>query len=298
MCIFAAAKCSAVLFIGIKCMSVCLPENVFYACLTHVPLVVEYPAFVKPIYMGAAQAEGLLNLRDLAPEWERFHSVLGATAGAFAMKNYLLTLPQEIRHVGICQYRKFLTVERIGAPASNYQVMDVICAVQMEQFDIAGLMLPKNSSYLIGRPGQFSINGENYGYLYQYKDVHHVEDFLRFSAIAVELGVLSKQELCPFFDEKIFFPGGIELGVMPADFWIKHISAIESVVRACIEQHPIRRADAQARVWAFCAERLGSYFLLKQLRAQTQQGVDWLSTHTGQLNLVVEAGVQDYVPGV
>jgi hypothetical protein len=279
-------------------MPACLPDNLFYACLTHVPLQVEYPAYVTPIYMGEAQGEGKLNLRDLAPEWEQYHPVLGATVGAFAMKNHLLSLPREIKHVGICQYRKFLSVDRIGAPASNYQVMDVITAQQMRQFDIAGLMLPQNSDYLIGKPGQFALNGESHGYLYQYKDVHHVEDFLRFTAVAVELGVLGKQEVCPFFDEKIFFPGGIELGVLPAEFWIAHISAIESVVRACVELHPVRRAGAQARVWAFCAERLGSYFLLRQLRAQAVAGTDWLSQHTGQLNLLVEPGEQGYIPGV
>ena len=279
-------------------MSACSPESLFYVCLTHVPLQVEYPGYVTPLYMGEAQGAGKLNLRDLAPEWEPYHPVLGSTAGAFAMKNYLLTLPGDITHVGICQYRKFLSHKRIGVPADNYQVMDVVSAAQLEDVDLEQLMLPQTSDYLVGKPGQFTLNGENHGYLYQYKDVHFVEDFLRFTAIAVELGVLSKQEVCPFFDEKIFFPGGIELGVMPAEFWIRHISAIESVVRACVERYATTRPGAQARIWAFCGERLGSYFLLRQLRAQALAGADWLSTHTGQLNLLVEPGEQSYVPGV
>ncbi|MEK1904332.1 MAG: hypothetical protein AAAB13_01000, partial [Pseudomonas sp.] len=65
-------------------------ENLFYACLTHVPLEMDFPEYVTPIYMGEAQAPGRLNLRDLAPEWEPYHPVLGATAGAFALKNLLL----------------------------------------------------------------------------------------------------------------------------------------------------------------------------------------------------------------
>lgn len=278
-------------------MTACVPESLLYACLTHVPLQVEYPAYVSPIYMGEAQGAGLLNLRDLAPEWEPYHPVLGSIAGAFAMKNYLLGLSREIHHVGICQYRKFLSRGRIGVQAENYQVMDVLSAEQMQAFDLADLLLPKGSDFLIGKPGQFTLNGTNHGYLYQYKDVHHVEDFLRFTAVAVELGVLSKQDVCAFFDEKIFFPGGIELGVMPVDFWIRHITAIESVVRECVRLHPTRRGGIQARVWAFCAERLGSFFLLNHLRALTPVG-DWLSPHTGQLNLVVQPGEQHYTPGV
>ena len=272
-------------------------ENLFYACLTHVPLEMDFPEYVTPIYMGEAQAPGRLNLRDLAPEWEPYHPVLGATAGAFALKNLLLQRP-EVRRVGICQYRKFMTRERIGTQADNYQVMDVLSAEQIDPVQLAAQMLPQASDFLIGKPGQFSLNGVNHGYLYQYKDVHHVEDFLRFAAAAVELGLLDKQEVCPFFDEKIFFPGGIELGVLPAEFWIRHISAIEAVVRRCIELHPTQRADGQARVWAFCAERLGSYYLLRQLRSLTPAGGDWLSPHTGQLNLLVKSGESSYVPGI
>ncbi|UUY09023.1 hypothetical protein LRS11_03030 [Pseudomonas sp. J452] len=279
-------------------MPVCPPENLLYACLTHVPLQVEFPSYVTPIYMGEAQGAGRLNLRDLAPEWEPYHPVLGATAGAFALKNLLLSQPGSIRQVGICQYRKFLSRERIGAQAQNYQVMDVLSAEQMGEFALADLMLPSESDFLIGKPGQFTLNGQNHGYLYQYKDVHHVEDFLRFTAVAVELGVLSKQEVIPFFDEKVFFPGGIELGVLPAEFWVSHITAIESVVRRCVQLHDTRRPDLQGRVWAFCAERLGSYFLLRHLRAQAASGPDWLTRHTGQLNLLVPAGEQHYVPGV
>ncbi|WJN59983.1 hypothetical protein [Pseudomonas sp. SO81] len=273
------------------------PSSVLYACLTHVPLEVDYPDYVTPIYMGEAQGLGRLNLRDLAPEWEPHHPVLGSIAGAFALKNLLLQRPG-VTHVGICQYRKFMTRERIGVQADNYQVMDVLSTEQIDRQVLSEQMLPQASDYLIGKPGQFTLNGVNHGYLYQYKDVHHIEDLLRFTAVAVELGVLDRQEVIPFFDEKIFFPGGIELGVLPADFWLPHISAVEAVVRRCVELHPTQRPDVQARVWAFCAERLGSYYLLRQLRRLPSSNGDWLSRHTGQLNLLVKSGERSYVPGV
>lgn len=272
-------------------------QHLFYACLTHVPLEIEFPEYVTPIYMGHAQEAGKLNLRDLAPEWEVHHPALGGTAGAFALKNLLLQRP-EITHVGICQYRKFMTRSRMGVQASNYQVMDVLTPGQINPTELGQQMLPsQGSDFLIGKPGQFLLDGINHGYLYQYKDVHHIEDFLRFTAAAVEVGALDRQEVCPFFDEKIFFPGGIELGVLPAQFWIRHISAIESVVRRCIELQPTTREGTQARVWAFCAERLGSYYLLRELRAISPPDGDWLSPHCGQLNLLVQDGEPGYVPG-
>ncbi len=273
-------------------------ERILYACLTHIPLEMDFPDYVTPLYMGEAQGEQRLNLRDLAPEWEAYHPVLGGTAGAFALKNLLLRHP-EIQHVGICQYRKFLTRERIGVQADNYQVMDVVAAEQLDREVLAAQMLPSaGEDFLIGKPGGFALNGVNYGYLYQYKDVHHIEDFLHFTAAAVEVGALDRHEVCPFFDEKIFFPGGIELGVLPAEFWIQHISAIESVVRRCIERTPTIRSGAQARVWAFCAERLGSYYLLRKLRSLEAPDGNWLSRHCGQLNLLVKSGELNYVPGV
>ncbi len=271
-------------------------DGLAYACLTHVPLWVNYPAYVTPLYSGQAQGEGLLNLRDLAPEWEPYHPVLGGSAGAFAFKNYLLKHRPQARQVGICQYRKFISRKRIGTQAANYQVMDVLPKGQLDALPLAELMLPGNESFLIGQPGQFTMNGTNFDYLYQYKDVHHVEDFLRFTAEAVELGVLDKNEVPVFFQEKIFFPGGVELGFFPADFWIQSITALENVVRACVNRYPTRREGTQARIWSFCMERLGSYFLIRHLRSQ-DPSVDWTQRHRGQLNLITEDESTHYVAG-
>ena len=267
-----------------------------YACLTHVPLWVDMPPYVTPIYSGEAQGPGRLNLRDLAPEWEPFHPVLGGTAGAFALKNLLLRQYPEATQVGICQYRKFVSRKRLGLPAQNYKVMDVLDRAQLQARVLAEAMLPDGPGFLVGQPGQFAVGDVSYDYLYQYKDVHHVEDLLRFTSEAVELGVLHKNEVIPFFGEKVFFPGGIELGFFPAGFWIASISAVESVVRVCVQRYPMRREGAQARVWSFCVERLGSYLLLKHLR--TLHGpTDWLTNLTGHLNLITEDSSAGYVPG-
>ena len=59
-------------------------------------------------------------------------------------------------------------------------------------------------------------------------------------------------------------PGGIELGVFPADFWLRSVTAIESVVRACVQRFNVVRDGYDARAWAFCVERLGSYVVLRR----------------------------------
>ena len=267
-----------------------------YACLTHVPLWVDYPDYVTPIYSGQAQGAGKLNLRDLAPEWEPYHPVLGGSAGAFAFKNYLLKHRPDVQQVGICQYRKFVSRSRIGTQASNYQVMDVLSKKQLDTLPLRDIMRPPDEGFLIGQPGQFTMNGINFDYLYQYKDVHHIEDLLRFTAEAVELGVLHKSEVQHFFGEKFFFPGGIELGFFPAAFWIRSITALEAVVRACVQRFPARREGTQARVWSFCMERLGSDMLIRELRG-SQDSEHWTQRHRGCLNLITEDDSVDYVPG-
>lgn len=270
-------------------------DNVVYACLTHVDPWFTYPEYVINIYSGDAQGPGKLNLRDLAPEWEQHHPVLGGSAGAFAFKNYLLREHPGVKQVGVCQYRKFVSRHRIGSPAKNYQVMDVVSKCQVQEIPLHDELL-SDHAFLIGKPGQFLINGAEFDYLYQYKDVHHVEDLLRFTAEAVAQGLISKNDVHPFFGEKIFFPGGVELGLFPADFWIETVTGIESVIRACVSRYGTRRDGVQARVWSFCMERLGSYLLIKHLR-KLHPRENWLAIYGGQLNLVTEDDSADYVPG-
>lgn len=269
-------------------------NGLVYGCVTHVPLWIDFPDYVTPICLGEAQGPGRQNLRDLAPEWVPYHPVLGGSAGSFALKNYVLQQPH-VKQVGLCQYRKFVTRQRIGVPSANYQVMDVLSkqqlAAQGHEASLFELMQPGTTPFLIGHPGAFAMNGVNHDYLYQYKDVHHVEDFLRFTAAAVELGVLSKQEVDPFFRETIFFPGGIELGFYPVDFWVKGITDLEKVVRYCVQHHPEPRTGSQLRSWAFCMERLGSFMVLKYIRTHG------LQHPFGYLNLITEEDSLNYVPG-
>jgi hypothetical protein len=270
----------------------------FYACLTHVPLRVDFPSYVKTIHLGEAQAPGQLNLRDLAPRWEPYHALIGGCAGTFALRAYIAAHAPDAAHVGICQYRKFMTRTRIGTPAVNYQVMDVIARDRLDTAVMAEAMLPGARDFLIVRPGQFLLNGTRHDVLYQYKDVHHVQDLLRFVAMAVDLGVLDKHEVGLLFGETVFMGGGIELGIFPAAFWLPAITAMEEVTWACVHRyHDTNREGAQRRVWAYCLERLGSYLLLRHMRA-LHGPVAWIDQYAGYLNLVNDGDSAAYVPGI
>lgn len=267
------------------------PE-LLYVCFTHVEQPFQYPPFVSTMYLGEAQGAGKANLRDLAPEWEPHHPLLGATAGSFALKNYIVENQLKVRHVGICQYRKFVSTERVsGVAASNYPLMDTVSRASLDEGLLSRAMLPGDREFLLGKAGV--VKG---GYFNQYRDAHVAEDFLRFTAEAVELGVLSRQDVMTFFTNDGFMPGGLEIGVFPADFWVRAISSVEAVVRGCIERYPGRRQGYQVRAWAFCAERLGSFLLLKHL-ASTYDTSTWQEQFLGQLNLVTEDEQAMYVVG-
>ncbi|RXZ30977.1 hypothetical protein D9O50_17605 [Oxalobacteraceae bacterium CAVE-383] len=269
--------------------------DLVYGCITHVPLPVAFPDFVLPFYLGDSQGPERLNLRDWAPEWEPYHPIVAGQLGNFALKNYILKHHPDVKRIGVCLYRKFISRERIsGVPAEDNWMMDVVSDSDFEKQDLAGMMAPGEQDFLIGQTCGFTLNGESAGYLLHYSHAHHAEDLLRFTAEAVELGVLQASEVDAFFNEKVFLMGGIEIGVFPAAFWLAAVAAIESTIWACVQRYPVQREGYQTRAWAFCAERLGSYLLLKYLRQQ--YGDPGYEKFFGQLNLITKGDATLYVP--
>ena len=228
-----------------------------YACVTHVPLWVQYPSHVETIHLGDAQRDGVLNLRDLAPEWGPYHPLLGGTAGTFALKNHVLRHHPQATSIGICQYRKFVSRERIHRNvAQGYRVMDMVPKDRLSPDLLTDVMRPREP-FLLSKPFTLSNWRRHSDYLEQYARVHRAMDLLRLSAEAVEQGVIDNDGATRFLGEDMFMVGGVELGVFPADFWLPTVTAIESVVRECIRRYQPAPEGYQLRAWAFCTERLG-----------------------------------------
>jgi len=269
--------------------------ELIYGCITHVELPIRFPDFVTPIYLGESQAPGRLNLRELAPQWVPYHPIVGGMVGNFALRNYILAHHPDVKRIGVCMYRKFISRERIsGVPAEENWMMDVVSDKELERQTFDSMLDPGTGDLLVGKTCGFLSDGQSAGYLKHYASAHHVEDLLRFAAAAVELGVLHSREVELFFDERVFFMGGVELGVFPAAFWLKSIADIEAVAWACVQRYEVKREGYQSRAWAFCAERLGSYLLLRYLRSIC--GGDNFEQYMGQLNLITRGDQTLYVP--
>lgn len=270
-------------------------EDLFYGCITHVPLPVAFPDYVTPFYLGESQGPGKLNLQDLAPQWVPYHPIIGGMAGNFALKNYVLAHHPRVKRIGVCMYRKFISTGRIsGVAAEDNWMMDVISDSDLQQQTLGQMMAPGDTPFLIGKTCGFTVGGQEAGYLLHYLHAHHGEDLLRFTAAAVELGVLDKTDIDAFFNEKVFLIGGIELGIFPAAFWLDTVTAIEKTVWHCVQTFPVVREGYQKRAWAFCAERLGSYLLLKHIDTHYRaQGGH--AGFAGQLNLITQDDAVRYV---
>jgi len=290
----------------VECTAIAAPRGLAYGCVTHVPLLVDYPAFVESIRLGEAQTEGGLNLRDLAPEWEPHHPLLGGLAGTFAWKRHVVERCPEATHVGLCQYRKFVSHRRLGwRSAKSYSSMDLVSPSVLTRSVLDEAMRPP-SDWLLSPAFDLSSWRKSSDYLTQYGRAHQIEDLLRFTAEAVEQEVLDKAEAVAFLAEDMLLPGGIELGVFPAPFWIANVTALESVVRVCVRRFPLSHRGYDARAWAFCSERLGSYLVLRQLRSlsgfewrvrawRAATPKHWSRRFVGRLNLITSA--DDYVIG-
>jgi hypothetical protein len=198
------------------------------------------------------------------------------------------------KYVGICQYRKFVSHYKIGVTADNYQVMDITTNHSLDKASLADAMIANKIKPLISQPGQFLQQDRKYNYLYQYKDVHHIEDILRFTAQLVENNVINKEDAYLFLNEEIFIPGGLELGIYPIDFWMSTMTQLEKVVSECISLFPTNREGYQSRAWAFCMERIGSYLILKELKKDPEGPFSYF----GYLNLINDDGSNSYTPGV
>ena len=274
-----------------------------YVCFTHVPLTVDYPAYVQPLFLGSAQHDGVLNLRDVAPEWEKWHPILGSLAGVFAWRKHVLQHRPHASQVGICQYRKFVSNRRLSrTTAPSYRVMDVAASSDLTTSLLDSAMRPR-SGWLLPRPLRLDSQRRGDDFIQQYGRVHHLPDFLRFTAEAVEHKLLDAAEVRPFFVEKALLPGGLELGVYPAPFWLETVGKLEEIVRSCVQRFPIDHVGYNARAWGFCAERLGSYVVMRRLRGPSTRGPSpigriWNSAglprrDVGHLNLISD-DLSDY----
>lgn len=221
---------------------------------------------------------------DLIPEGQTLHQKLSGGFGPMVINHLLQTTTQSDECVTLWQYRKFVTRERYGRPSNVYGGTH-----ELSVAEAASLVLSADPE-----PGQSLLFSSllQVGSIYQqYVECHHIADLLRYTALAVDLGVLTAAESHTFLQCPWLVIGGIELGTYPLSWWQETFSALEKVATAFIAQHqPVNLTDPyQKRALAFCQERLGSFLLLRDVTATCNNNIP--KNLFGTVHSVTSSGV-------
>lgn len=191
---------------------------------------------------------------------QELHQQLSGAIGPMVIRNIIKEMNLTDGNITIWQYRKFVTREKYGNPSVDYGGTHDVGAKEAS----ANPIIPQPAEgiqYIASTPMQL-------GNLYQqYANFHHISDLLKYTALAVDLGVISEKESFLFLNCAHLIIGGIELGTYPVAWWQAAFGNLQAVSLMFVKNFkPFDQNDPyQKRAVAFCQERLGSYLLLKQL---------------------------------
>jgi hypothetical protein len=255
-------------------------------CVSHEPPLVPESLFDHAIGIGEYRPTRGAHVSALDPFWDRMRQLAYGAAG-----NYVIPRAMDVEActtdvTGIFSHRKIVVRSSIGRAALKYPVYREISVAVASELSIIEVHPREESEFLIGGPLHFPQ-----GIISQYAQMHHAIDLICYLSIAAEIGVLTAAELREFSLDTMFVPGGCELGVYPTDWLRATLGKLERLGREFVTRCGDRISTYdryQVRAVGFLAERLGSYFLLKELRSRFPEGIP--TTLIGSLCVIVPEG--------
>lgn len=238
--------------------------KIYKFCICHEAPYHQLEEDVTIIWLGDADVpvdytSRAIIVKKLFPDLDFYRPYLLGAAGILAAKRILelVANPNDEDVVQISLYRKIVSSDAVGNPSQSYPGMRLLekgAPVDPRQ------LLPSQGQYLLTRPRLLT------SYLHQYGMCHRAQDLLRYTAIAMDLGIIENTNaLTEFFGLQIFIPGGL-FGCLPAKQFMEIAEKIENVsLTYCLMHRPTDIDLYQRRAVAFCNERLESYLLLRTL---------------------------------
>jgi hypothetical protein len=240
-------------------------------CVSHEAPLVPNELFDLVIGIGDYRPKHGSHISALDPFWDKARPYAYGAAGNYVVPRMIPQGSHKPEVVGICSHRKIIVRNTVGHEAAKYPVYREITASTAVALPPAEQRPRDDNEFLIGAPIQFS-----HGVVRQYAQMHRAIDLFDYMSIGAQLGVLSPDEIQEFTLLTLFVPGGCELGVYPTDWLCNTLGKLEIIGREFVTRFAerIRTYDNyQVRAVGFLAERLGSYFLLKELRRRYPQGI-------------------------
>lgn len=208
----------------------------------------------------------LISLDKVSEELDFHYSCLGGTAGFLAVPDILAVKNIKYSHndrIQFVQQTKVVTRKPIGWKSKTYPGMMVLpqwladgIDVGREAVDAENFLFPQ----LVSQPG---------GEMNLYAHTHHLPDYLRFCAVAVDEGVLTSLQVVEMCKQDILIPGGGLLGVSKLGYFLSVVDSVKRVALSFLNKHrPGLTSPYQRIAIGYCIERLCSYLLIKKLLAE------------------------------
>jgi len=236
-------------------------------CVTHAEPLVPKRFFTDIIALGDYGQDLPLHIAKIDEFWHEARPVAFSSAGCFAIPKIVQTSSKS-PVIGLCSYRKILLPKAYGPDDPHSFLVEIKhdCVTNLSLSDT----LPADSEQelFVTRPITFPN-----GIIDQYARAHILQDLLNFTALSVDLGVLTPEQAKDFLLCPLFIPGGCDFGFYPKDWLVDRQSQLELIGSAFIWQYRERLLGYdkfQVRALSFLTERLGSYFVLTELMKRYQ----------------------------
>ena len=232
-------------------------------CVTHeAPKV---PAHLLDFELGIGEYFPVrgAHISSLDAYWANQREVAYGAAGNYAVLKAIERLRPQTSLTGIFSHKKVVIRLPLGKPAARYSAFRELDKEALSHLDREATLPKEGFEFLIGAPIRFPQ-----GVMRQYSEKHRAIDLCEYLTIAAEIGVLSLEDVQQFCRDEVFIPGGCELGVYPTDWLYESLGKLELLARVFLTRSSgrIRTYDRyQVRAVGFLAERLGSFFLRKEI---------------------------------
>lgn len=224
-----------------------------YFSVAYRPLDWPLPGFMEAIATDPA-GDGVTDLSARHPHLAGRGTELSEYATLFALRRTLQeewggsAPPPGQEMIGISHYRRFAVTRPVpgGTPSFVYSLLDPqgFAGLPRDLFvpPPGTLVLP--TTVTLGDP-----------VVTQYALSHHMEDLLRFMAVAVDLGVVDDAAMTQFLGGRTMIVAP-SVGVYPAEWLLTALEVMEEVVDEFEARFRTPREGYQSRAVGFCLERL------------------------------------------
>lgn len=239
-------------------------------CVTHEPPLVPDHLADYVIGIGDHRPERGAHISALDVFWDRMRPYSYGAAG-----NYVIPRAIDVAGAadltGIFSHRKLIVRTQIGRPSALVPLWNEVGIDEARRIPRREIEPHPGLEFLVGFP--ITLHS---GVVEQYIDAHRGIDMFEYVSMAVEIGIMTLDEAQEFAKEKILIPGGCELGVYPTAWVRPRLEKLQILGREFITRCAPRLRtydNYQVRAVGFLAERLGSFFLLTELRKRFPTGI-------------------------